>query len=117
VGPNTSPLARFRRAIERRSLVQAEAAARELGRLRSEYALALTMLMLHQRDARSERAATRWLGRLIATEPTIGLQLTGELADAFADLTGASADVARARAAVLLRSIGKEESAQVLERW
>jgi hypothetical protein len=112
-----SPRVRFWRAIERRSLTQAEDAARELGRLRTEDALALTMLMLHNRDARAERAATRWLGRVIATEPTIGLKLTGELADAFADLTGASPDVARARAAVLLRSIGKTESAQVLERW
>jgi hypothetical protein len=117
VGANTSPLARFRRAVERRSLVQAEAAARELGRLGSEDALALTMLLLHQRDARSERAATRWLGRLIASEPNIGLELTGDLADAFADLTGASPDVARARAAVLLRSVGKDECARVLERW
>jgi hypothetical protein len=48
---------------------------------------------------------------------TIGLELTGELADAFADLTGASPDVARARAAVLLRSVRKDECAQVLERW
>jgi hypothetical protein len=117
MGADASPLPRFRRAIERRSLLQAEAAARELGRLGSADSLALTMLLLHQRDARSERAATRWLGRLIATEPTIGLELTGELADAFADLTGASPDVARARAAVLLRSVGKDESARVLERW
>jgi hypothetical protein len=117
MGADASPLPRFRRAIECRSLTHAEAAARELGRLRPEDALALTMLMLHQRDARSERAATHWLGRLIATEPTIGLELTGELADAFADLTGASPDVARARAAVLLRSVGKDEYAQVLERW
>jgi hypothetical protein len=113
----TSPRVRFWRAIERRSLAQAEDAARELGRLRSEDALALTMLMLHKRDARAERAATRWLGRLISAEPSIGLEFTGELADAFADLTGASPDVARARAAVLLRSVGCELSAQVLERW
>jgi hypothetical protein len=57
------------------------------------------------------------LDRLIASEPTIGLELTGELADAFADLTGSSPDVARARAAVLLRSAGCPESAEVLERW
>jgi hypothetical protein len=112
-----SPRVRFWRAIERRSLHQAEAAARELGQLRPEDALALTMLMLHKRDARAERAATRWVGRLIATDPTIGLELAGELADAFADLTGASPDVARARAAVLLRSVGNDASAQVLERW
>jgi hypothetical protein len=112
-----SPRVRFWRAIKRRSLSQAEIAARELGRLRTEDALALTMLMLHKRDARAERAATRWLGRLIATEPTIGLELTAELADALQDLTGASPDVARARIAVLLRSVGKVESAQVLERW
>jgi hypothetical protein len=112
-----SPRVWFWRAIERRSLAQAEAAARELGQLRTEDALALTMLLLHKRDARSERAATRWLGRLIAREPTIGLELTAELADALGDLTGASPDVARARAAALLRSVGKVESARVLERW
>ena len=75
------------------------------------------MLMLHKRDPRAERAATRWLGRLIATEPTIGLELTGELADVFVDLTGASPDVARPQAAVLLRSGGCPQNAEALERW
>jgi hypothetical protein len=58
-----SPYPRFRRAVERRSLTQAEAAARDLGRLRAEDALTLTLLMVDERDARFERSATRWLGQ------------------------------------------------------
>jgi hypothetical protein len=112
-----SPLPRLHRAIERRSLVQAEAAARDLGRLRLEDALALTLLMLGQRDARFERAATRWLGRLLTESPGVGLELASELAGSLADLDGASPDVARSRSAVLLRSAGLHSSAKVLERW
>jgi hypothetical protein len=112
-----SPLPRLQRAIERRSLAQAEAAARELGTLRLEHALALTLLMLTERDMRFERAVTRWLGRVLTTHPAIGLEVASELAGSLADLEGASPDVARSRSAVLLRSVGLHSSAKVLERW
>jgi hypothetical protein len=90
-------LPRLLRAIERRSLAQAEAAARELEKLRLEDALGLTLLMLAERDARFERAATRWLGRLLLEYPAVGLEIASELAGSLADLAGASPDVARSR--------------------
>jgi hypothetical protein len=117
MGADASPLARFRRAVERRSLVQAEAAARELGRLGSADALALTLLLLEKRDARFERSATRWLGRLLADRPNIGLEIASELASSLAGIAGAYADVSRSRAALLLRSADCPETAEILERW
>jgi hypothetical protein len=51
---------RFRRAIERRSLSNAELAAREL----VEQALQLAVLYTEQEDdPRAERAMVKWLGR------------------------------------------------------
>jgi hypothetical protein len=117
MGANASPYARFNRAIQRRQLPQAEDAARELTTMLTEDALALTLLLLQNRDARFERSATRWLGRLLAENPSIGLDVASELAEALADLDGASPDVARSRAAFLLRSVRFDQSAQVLERW
>ena len=54
-----SPRTRFRRAIERRSLLNAELAAREMGRLSLEQALALVVLYAEQDDPRAERAMVR----------------------------------------------------------
>lgn len=113
----SSPYAWFRKSIERRSLTQAEAAARELGSLGSEDALALVLLMRERADARYERAAVRWLGRWLTENPGAGLKLATELAAALQALQGASPDVARAQAAVMLRQAGSPRPAEVLERW
>jgi hypothetical protein len=53
----------------------------------------------------------------LTERPYVGLERAGELAASLADLAGASPDVARARGAVLLRSVGLHSSAQVVERW
>jgi hypothetical protein len=59
-----SPHTRFRRAIEHGAVLNAEAAARELGRLDLSDALALVELYAAKRDAvRYERAALRWHAR------------------------------------------------------
>jgi hypothetical protein len=52
-----SPATRFKRAIERRSLINAELAAREMGRLSLEKALQLVVLYAEQVDPRAERGA------------------------------------------------------------
>jgi hypothetical protein len=57
---------RFCRALERRNLRGVETAARELGRLSLGDALGLCVLYLQCAPARYERAALRWLERLIA---------------------------------------------------
>jgi hypothetical protein len=59
------PYARFRKALELRSVMQAEAAARELGRLGLLDALDLVALVATEEPARFERVARRWLTRLL----------------------------------------------------
>jgi hypothetical protein len=57
---------RFSRAIANRNVVGAETAARELGWLSLEDALQLATLYAATDRARYERAALRWLERLLA---------------------------------------------------
>ena len=63
---------RFQRAINRRHLLPAEMAAREMGGLNLAEALNLTFLIREQARNRYERAALRWLERFIQErEPTL----------------------------------------------
>jgi len=67
-----TPLTRFRRAIDSRSVLLAELAAREAGRLPLEDALALLELYARHDDPKLEAATVRWLGRLITEQrPTL----------------------------------------------
>jgi len=63
VGAAGSPRARFQRAVERRNLPLAEAAAHELGRLALGDALCLLLLIAEKAPEKFERAAVRWVGR------------------------------------------------------
>ena len=58
-----SPHGRFQRAVERRNLLEAEAAARALGGLALSDALALLLVIAAKEPSRFERAAIRWHGR------------------------------------------------------
>ena len=60
---------RFDRAIQRRSLINAELAAREMTTVSLSQALALVILYGEQGEPRFERAALRWLGRLFLEKP------------------------------------------------
>jgi hypothetical protein len=64
-----SAATRFKRAIERRSILNAELAAREMGKVSLEEALQLVVLYTEQDDPRAERAMVRWLGRLLLEKP------------------------------------------------
>ena len=112
-----SPYALFLRSIERRSLAQAEAAARELGRLDTHDALALVLLMGEQGEARYERAVVRWLGQWVSENEGVGLDFVAEFAGVLGALQATSPPTARARAAVMLRHADDARSAEVLERW
>jgi hypothetical protein len=59
-----SPHGRFQRAIERRLVFRAEIAARELGFLSLQNALALVVLYAQEDSPKFEPAAVRWLARL-----------------------------------------------------
>ncbi len=55
---------RFQRALARRSVFQAEMAAREMGQVSLQNALELVLLYAEDEPAKFDRAATRWLERL-----------------------------------------------------
>ena len=61
------PYARFRRALDVRSVMQAETAAREMGRLGLLDALDYLVLLAREAPDRYDRAAWRWLSRLLAS--------------------------------------------------
>jgi hypothetical protein len=60
-----TPHGRFTRAVANGNLRGAETAARELGRLSLEDALHLCVLIADRDPPRFERAAVRWLERLL----------------------------------------------------
>lgn len=67
------PRAHFQRAIERRHLLSAEAAARQLGQLSLSDALALTLLIREEDPRRFPRAGARWHARFVLDTPRVGL--------------------------------------------
>lgn len=58
-----SPLTRYRRAIESRSVLLAEVSAREMGFVTLPDALALVGLYASEGSPRFDKAAVRWLAR------------------------------------------------------
>ena len=96
------PRTRFKRAIERRSLLNAELAAREMGRVTLEEALQLVVLYAEQADPRAERAMVRWLGRLF-TEKQLGFALAAQCVELVAALRGPEAERAADGLAALVR--------------
>ena len=70
-----SAATRFRRAIERKALLNAEPAAREMGHLDLRDALSLVLLYAAADDPRFDRAATRWIGRFCVEEKPSLLEL------------------------------------------
>ncbi len=68
-----SPHARFQRALTTGNLAIVEAAARELPRVALDDALAILVMLANVGDPRFDRAAARWIGRLL-TETPAGLR-------------------------------------------
>jgi hypothetical protein len=66
------PYARFRRALSTGNLLIAEAAARDLQTISLADALELCLLYRYEPE-RYERAAARWISRLIAERPGVRL--------------------------------------------
>jgi hypothetical protein len=116
MGAHGSPLPRFRRAIEHGSLIQAEAAARELGRLDLDDALRLVLLLRRRGDPRFERAAVRFIGRVLAEHPGLGFELADTLLDGLSELDGPAPNVARSRTALALRAAGLIGAAEYVAR-
>ena len=64
-----SPYARFQRSLETRKLPVVLAAAAELQSIQLDDALEILILLAQEQDARFDRAAARWVGRLPAENP------------------------------------------------
>ena len=67
-----SPYARFQRSLETRKLPVVLAAAAELQSIQLDDALEILILLAQEQDPRFDRAAARWVGRLLA-ENSLGL--------------------------------------------
>ena len=91
---------RFVRAVRVRNVVLAEVAAFEMGQLTLDEALALVVLYAEAGDGKYERAAVRWLGRLLLEKP-MPLALAARCVELVAELRGPGAD----RAAGALESL------------
>jgi hypothetical protein len=111
-----SPHARLRRALDRRDLNLAELAAKECPHIDLEDSLEICVLMRTERDERFERAAVRWLGRLLAERPAIGIDLARQAVSGLGDWAGSSPHVGASELAVVLRAAGLPRVAEVLER-
>ena len=83
-----SPHGRFQRAIERRQVFQAEIAARELGFLSLQNALAFVVRYAQEDSPKFESAAVRWLARLALEGRDIRLAEIQLAAGALASLRG-----------------------------
>jgi hypothetical protein len=67
-----SPYARFQRSLQTRNLSVVLTAAAELQPIQLDDALEILILLAAEKDPRFDRAAARWVGRLLAETP-IGL--------------------------------------------
>ena len=114
MGANASPLPRFRMACERGSLIQAEAAARELGRLGLEDALRMVLLFHREGDRRYEAAAVRFIGRVLVECPGLSFENADSLLEGLSELDGIAPAVARSRVALGLNAAGLPHAAKYI---
>ncbi len=82
------PRAIFERAIEHGNALLAEMAARELGGITLEEALALTALVAQKEPGRRSRYAVRWLRRLLDEDAHLTIEEAALAASALAALGG-----------------------------
>ena len=68
-----SPYANFSRALQTRRLSVVLTAAAELQSIQLDDALEILALMARDRDPRFEKAAPRWIGRLLTETPPLTL--------------------------------------------
>jgi hypothetical protein len=80
----------FQKAINRRNVVAAVAAARELPQLSLLDALELTMLIARKDPSRHPRVAARWLQRLLKEHPDVTIEEAALAASCLVALPGGS---------------------------
>ena len=111
------PYAVFRRALERRSVAAAWAAAAGLPQLTLADALALSLLVRDREPHRYDRVAVRWLARFCDEEAGVELD-EAMLVAAHLAAVRAPAPLAAARSfAALLEARGRRQLAQAVRGW
>jgi hypothetical protein len=68
-----SPYARFQRSLQTRKLSVVLTAAAELQSIQLDDALEILILMGREKDPRFDRAAARWVGRVLVETPPMTL--------------------------------------------
>jgi hypothetical protein len=114
VRPVVSPHTRLRRALDRRNLRLVREAAGECPHLDLEDSLRILLLIASQEPELYERAAVRWVGRLLAARPGMGLDLARQALDGMANMAGVATDAGRSQLAVVLRAVGEPRAAEAL---
>ena len=105
----------FRRALAARNGTEALSAAYELGRLQLPDSLAVTLLILPQREI-FERCAARWVGRFVVDVRGIRIQDAALAASALSAMRVGS--LAGAEALLrLFAELGRNDLANVVEDW
>ena len=97
------PYSIFKRAIQRRNVLAAVAAARELPQLSLLDALDLTLLVARKDPARHPRLAARWLLRYLEEDPQTTIEEAALVASCLAALPG----VGYAEAASTLKAVAE----------
>jgi hypothetical protein len=69
-----SPYARFQRSLQTRKLSVVLTAAAELQSIQLDDALEILILMGREKDPRFDRAAARWVGRVLVETPPMTLK-------------------------------------------
>jgi hypothetical protein len=110
------PYAIFRRALERRNLPSAWAAATELQVVSLADALALCLLVRDREPAKFARLALRWHARFCAETPAVDLETGRVVLDLLTGIGGTGA-VPVGRALRELISSYDASLAEPLQRW
>lgn len=111
------PYARFRRALERRNVAAAWAAATELAHVSLADALALCLLLRAREPHRYPPAALRWLGRFCLEEKGVRLDEAMLVVSHLVAVAGEGAPAATISLSALFESRGRRELANAVRRW
>ncbi len=111
------PYARFRRAVATGDPLLATAAALELPRLGLADALRLVLVYHRGGDRRFERAALRWVSRLGAEIPAVGLGGAAVALQAFAAMARGEDRPGVEALADVLDAAGAGQLAAVVDDW
>ena len=102
------PYAAFQRALKRRNVLMALAAAKDLPQLSLVDALELTVLVARKDPRRHQRVASRWLLRLLEEDPHATIDEAALAASSLIGLTG----VAHQEAAQTLRAMAERATSR-----